>query len=61
MNNAQLLTISTYNDLVPAFSNLLKNCKNDLKAFYKKCQDLSKEPKKERRAYLEQQLKTNAS
>ena len=61
MNNAQLLTISTYNDLVPAFSKLLKNCKNDLKAFYKKCQDLSKLPKKERRAYLEQQLKPHAS
>ena len=61
MNNAQLLTVSTYNDLVPAFSKLLKNCNNDLKAFYKKCQDLAKEPKKERRAYLEQQLKTNAS
>jgi predicted aminopeptidase len=56
MNNAQLLTVSTYNDLVPAFLKLLKSCNDDLKAFYKKCKDLSKEPKNERRAYLGQYL-----
>jgi predicted aminopeptidase len=56
MNNAQLLTVATYNDLVPAFLKLLKSCNDDLNAFYKKCQDLSKKPKKERRAYLDQYL-----
>ncbi|HSQ83738.1 MAG TPA: aminopeptidase [Desulfobacterales bacterium] len=53
MNNAKLISVSTYNDLVPAFLELLKTCNNDLKVFYKKCQDLSKKSKKERWAYFE--------
>ncbi|MGA8180542.1 MAG: aminopeptidase [Desulfobacterales bacterium] len=56
LNNAQLLTVATYNDLVPAFLNLLNSCNDDLKTFYKKCRELSKKPKKERRAYLDQYL-----
>ncbi|MGA7146414.1 MAG: aminopeptidase [Desulfobacterales bacterium] len=56
MNNAQLLTVATYNDLVPAFLKLLKTCNSNLKTFYKKCQELSKKPKKVRRAYLDQLL-----
>ena len=61
MNNAQLLTVSTYNDLVPAFLKLLKSCNDNLKTFYKKCQELSKKPKKERRAYLDQYLDHSAT
>jgi len=53
MNNAKLVSVSTYNDLVPAFLELLKSCNNDLKLFYKECQDLSKKSKEERLAYLE--------
>lgn len=53
MNNAKLISVSTYNDLVPAFLELLKTCNNNLKVFYKKCQDLSKKSKEERWAYLE--------
>jgi len=53
MNNAKLISVSTYHDLVPAFLKLLKTCNNDLKVFYKKCQDLSKKSKEERLAYLE--------
>jgi len=53
MNNAKLISVSTYHDLVPAFLELLKTCNNDLKVFYKKCQDLSKKSKEERLAYLE--------
>ena len=53
MNNAKLISVSTYNDLVPEFLELLKTCNNDLKVFYKKCQDLSKKSKEERWAYLE--------
>lgn len=52
MNNAQLLTVATYNDLVPAFLKLLKTCNDNLKTFYKKCQELSKKPREARRAYL---------
>ena len=53
MTNAKLLSVSTYHDLVPEFLGLLKTCNNDLKVFYKKCQDLSKKSKEERLAYLE--------
>jgi len=52
MNNAKLISVSTYNDLVPAFLELLKSCNYELRAFYKKCQDLSKRPKEERLSYL---------
>ena len=53
MNNAKLISVSTYHDLVPEFLGLLKACNNDLKVFYKKCQDLSKKSKEERLAYLD--------
>ena len=53
MNNAKLISVSTYNDLVPEFSELLKSCNYDLKEFYKKCRDLSEKPMDERLAYLE--------
>lgn len=53
MNNAKLVSVSTYHDLVPAFLELLKTCNNDLKVFYKKCRDLSEKSKEERLAYLE--------
>ena len=53
MTNAKLLSVSTYHDLVPEFLGLLKTCNNDLKVFYKKCQDLSKKSKEERLACLE--------
>ena len=53
MNNAKLISVSTYHDLVPAFLELLKSCNYDLRVFYKKCQNLSKKPKEERLAYIE--------
>lgn len=48
LNNAQLVSVSTYYDLVPAFLQLLQNNGNDLKLFYEFCQDLAKKPRKER-------------
>jgi len=53
MNNAKLISVSTYHDLVPEFLELLKTCNNDLKVFYKKCRALSERPKEERLVYLE--------
>lgn len=52
LNNAKLLTVSAYHDLVPAFSALLKSNKNDLPSFYKKCRDLAKKSRQDRRAEL---------
>ncbi len=53
MNNAKLISVSTYHDLVPALLELLKSCNYDLKVFYKKCRNLSEKPKEERLTYLE--------
>jgi len=53
MNNAKLISISTYHGLVPAFLELLKSCNYDLRVFYNKCQNLSKKSKEDRLAYLE--------
>jgi len=48
LNNAQIITVSTYHDLVPAFTNLLRASDNNLRSFYRKCRDLSKRPRQER-------------
>jgi len=48
LNNAKLSTVSTYNDLVPAFSRLLAACNGDLTRFYSECRKLAKKPKAER-------------
>ncbi|MEE8399013.1 MAG: aminopeptidase [Desulfobacterales bacterium] len=52
LNNAKMITVSTYYDLVPAFSALLQSGGNDLESFYRKCRDLSKKDQQERRDYL---------
>ncbi len=44
LNNAKLSTVSTYNDLVPEFLDLLQEKDGDLEAFYKACQELAQEP-----------------
>jgi predicted aminopeptidase len=53
LNNAQLASVATYYDLVPAFIKLLQDNGNDLKLFYTTCQKLAKKSEKERRVYLE--------
>jgi len=54
LNNAKLISVATYYDLVPAFLKLLQNNRYDLKQFYTNCQNLAKKTEKERRIYLEQ-------
>lgn len=49
LNNAQMITVSTYYDLVPAFSALLQSSGNNLELFYRKCRDLSRKTRQERR------------
>jgi predicted aminopeptidase len=41
LNNAQLLTVATYNAQVPAFRRLLQDCGEDLPCFYAKVQQLA--------------------
>jgi len=53
LNNAQMISVATYYDLVPAFIKILQNNGNNLKLFYTTCQNLAKKSEKERRVYLE--------
>jgi predicted aminopeptidase len=41
LNNAQLLTVATYNSQVPVFRRLLRDCNQDLPCFYAEAQRLA--------------------
>ena len=42
LNNAQLATVTSYNDLVPHFEKLLKQSGSDLEIFYSSVAELAK-------------------
>lgn len=52
LNNAKLISVSTYHDFVPAFIRLLMLCDGDLEQFYTKCKNLAKLSKAERHRQL---------
>ena len=52
VNNAQLNTVATYHDLVPAFQHLLQQNAGDLEKFYREVRIVSKLPKAERHRKL---------
>ncbi len=52
LNNAQLATVASYNDLVPAFAALLKELGGDLERFYERVARLAELPEAERREVL---------
>ena len=52
LNNAQLNTVATYHDLVPAFERLLAAHGGNLLSFYKEVEQLEKLSKEERRQRL---------
>ena len=52
VNNAFLVSIASYSELVPAFRALLAQKKGDLPAFYQAVRDLAKLEKAERDARL---------
>ncbi len=54
LNNAQLISVSTYHDWVPAFGKILSESGGDLKTFYRRCRQLSKETPSERDRILTQ-------
>ncbi len=57
LNNAQMTTVSLYNELVPAFAAILEESGNDLALFYGTCQRLADESKAERKVVFEKYLK----
>jgi predicted aminopeptidase len=52
LNNAQLISVSTYHNWVPAFSKILSDTGGDLKKFYEKCRQLAKKEPQERHRIL---------
>jgi predicted aminopeptidase len=52
LNNAQIVSVLTYQDLVPAFVSLLNQQNGDIKQFYSECQKLGKMSKIERYQHL---------
>jgi len=54
LNNAQLSTVASYNDLVPAFDRLLQQAEGDLGQFYRRVQELAELPADEREQQLPQ-------
>lgn len=53
LNNAQLSTVASYNDLVPTFAALLEEVGGDLQRFYERVTELAALPEQERRQMLE--------
>ena len=56
LNNAYLLTVSTYFRLVPAFSHMIDEQNGDLTAFFEVARTLSKQSKEERDKILREYL-----
>lgn len=52
LNNAQLSTVASYNDLVPAFARLLEEEDGDLARFYRRVEQISRLPEEQRNALL---------
>jgi predicted aminopeptidase len=56
LNNAQLISVSTYHNWVPAFSGMLAECGGNLEKFYQKCRELAKQKSAERNRILNQYI-----
>jgi predicted aminopeptidase len=52
LNNAQLISVSTYHDWVPAFSKMVSDADGDLEKFYIKCRQLAKKAPQDRQRIL---------
>ena len=59
LNNAQLISVSTYHDWVPAFRKILSASGGDLEEFYQTCRQLAKKDAAERHRILENYINRN--
>jgi predicted aminopeptidase len=57
LNNAQLISVSTYHNWVPAFDAMLAESGGNLEKFYEKCRQLAKKKPAERNRLLKQYIK----
>jgi predicted aminopeptidase len=60
LNNAQLVSVSTYHDWVPAFGSILFECGGNLEKFYERCGQLAQKDPAERNRILEQYANRSA-
>lgn len=58
LNNAKLIPVSTYHDLVPAFMRILAQNDGELSAFYEACKKLAELPKSERHQSMQKILES---
>jgi predicted aminopeptidase len=61
LNNAQLNTVATYYNMVPALTRLLERNHGDLETFYAECKSLAHLTKEQRRAALDKIVPTTAA
>lgn len=59
LNNAQLISVSTYHNWVPAFRKMLSASGGDLEEFYQNCRQLAKKDATERQRILEHLINSN--
>ncbi len=53
LNNAQLTTVGSYNDLAPQLREILRQAGNDLSAFYERMRELTRMSPENREIYLD--------
>ena len=53
LNNAQLISVATYHNWVPAFRNIMVESGGDLEEFYRRCRQLAQKDATERHRILE--------
>jgi predicted aminopeptidase len=56
LNNAQIISVSTYHNYVPAFGKMLAETAGNLQKFYEKCRVLAKKEQSQRHRLLKQYL-----
>ena len=60
LNNAQLVSVSTYHNWVPVFGRMLSESGGNLEKFYRNCRQLAKKEPAERHRILEQYVNRTA-
>jgi len=60
LNNAHLISVSTYNAWVPAFEQLLHEVDSDMRAFHRACERLADVPRDRRETYLREAVERAA-
>jgi len=60
VNNARLVSVATYQKLIPAFEVIYRDAGSDLPAFYQKAKEIAALPRKQRLAEMDEYLRRSA-